>query len=164
MAGARTSERNEFILQNAHLTHAEIARAVHQRLGEYITPNAVNIVITRAKTAGDRRVLGKKSRRGRKGTSPFNNWMPVGRTPRSKPRTPVPTTSNDNVATDIHYDGDLPQTARLLLNTSKNHCKFPLRGSGLSLIVCAGRVTDKRSSYCPACRERAYLKLPQGPA
>jgi hypothetical protein len=156
MAGARTGERNELILQNAHLTHAEIARLVHSTTGQYVTPNAVNIVITRAKSAGDRRVLGRKSRRGRKGASPFNNWMPVGRAPASRPRPPPPSTSYDNAVTDIRAE-PLPRTARLLLNTTKNHCKFPLRDSGISLIVCAADVGG-RGPYCPICRERAFIR------
>jgi hypothetical protein len=156
MPGARTGERNEFILQNAHLTHAQISKMVHERLGVYVTPNAVNIVITRAKSAGDRRVLGKKSRRGRKGASPFNTWIPAGRSPMSRPRTTQQPTSNDNVVTDIRSD-TLPDTARLLLNTTQNHCKFPLRDSGIGLIVCSADVGG-RGPYCPSCRERAYLR------
>lgn len=157
MAGARTGERNELILENAHLTHAQISKMVHEALGEYVTPNAVNIVITRAKSAGDRRVLGKKSRRGRKGASPFNNWVPAGRSPTSKPRPPTQPTSNDNAVTDIHHDGELPETARLLFNTKKSHCRFPLRGERLALIVCGADVGG-RGPYCPICRERAYIR------
>lgn len=156
MAGARTAERNELILQNAHLTHAEIARLVHSETGLYVTPNAVNIVITRAKTAGDRRVLGKKSRRGRKGASPFNNWTPTGASPKTKP-SPLsqPRASNENEKRDIAASA-LPPTAQLLFNIKGNRCRFPLRGERLNLIVC-GAVVGGKGPYCPGCRDRAYL-------
>ena len=161
MPSARTAERNELILSNAHLTHADISRLVFHSLGEYVTPNAVNIVITRAKTAGDTRVARKTNRRGRKSASTFNDWVPTRRNPKSRPRQraqALPPASNENLSTDIHTEV-LPPTARPFLKAKDGHCRFPLRGAGISMIVCGDKITSQDTSYCEACRRRAYLQL-----
>lgn len=146
-AAPKTTDRNELILDLCcEHDSATIAARVYRELGAYLTPNAVNCVIDRAKRAKDPRALARKSRRGRRSSSPWNR-------PRKKsdgPPKPV-------LAVDLPEVEVLPPTALLFINTFAKNCKFPLRGSGIGLIVCGADVAEK-SSYCPECRKRTILQ------
>lgn len=145
--------RNEFILDHADLTHAEISTKLFRETGAYVSPNGVNLVITRAKTAGDPRALRKADRRGTRGTSPYNKFV-VRRGPARKPSSP------DSQAAPPQQNGSsqelLPKTAVSFLRTTKRHCKFPLHGSGISMYVCGADVGGS-GPYCESCRQRAYV-------
>lgn len=154
--------RNELILDNAgEMSCDDLSRLVYQRTGEWVSSNSVNIVIVRARNAGDPRVPRRKSRRGTKGNSPFNKQT-FAREGKVLPfRGPQPPEEKEGKLLHEQMEADgLPDTARLLIKTKNRHCRFPLRGSGISLIVCGDRITDEKSSYCSECRKRAYVGLP----
>lgn len=161
--------RNEFILENSDLSHAEIADRLYKATGQYATPNAVNLVITRAKTAGDPRVQRKATRRGTKGQSPFNKVAVVYDARRGFHQAPSLHSRQGGISTECaeqkaaHVERSLvgeaiPATALRLIDTKSSHCKFPLQGSGISLVVCGADVGGF-APYCPACREKAYLPI-----
>lgn len=144
--------RNEFILNHADLTHAEISVKLFRETGAYVSPNGVNLVITRAKTAGDPRALRKADRRGTRGTSPYNKFV-ARRGPSSK----LPSPDLRMVPQPDHQPEEpLPKTAVRFLRTTKRHCRFPLHGSGISMYVCGADVGGS-GPYCEACRQRAYV-------
>jgi hypothetical protein len=157
MAGSSLAKtpRNELILDlcGQH-DAATIATTVYRQLGAYLTPNAVNLVIDRAKKAGDARALARPSRRGRRSSSP---WV---RKPARKPRAasaPQPVITERPEVDFLPAPAPLPATAVKLLNAFNNQCRFPLRGSGIGLIVCGAAVAPK-SSYCPDCRVRTIFR------
>lgn len=146
-AALAKTPRNEMILDLCGANDAAtIAATVYRSLGLYLTPNAVNCVIDRAKRAKDPRALARKSRRGARSSSPWNR-------PRKKAAAEPP----KRLLSDLPEVETLPATARLFINTMQSNCKFPLRGSGIGLIVCGADVAEK-SSYCPTCRERTILR------
>lgn len=133
---------------------ATIAATIYREMGLYLTANAVNCVIDRAKKAEDPRALARKSRRGRRSSSPWNS----ARSARRKKLAGLAPVKRDSVSADLWpADQPLPQTALLFINTKASNCRFPLRGSGLGLIVC-GAVVAEKSSYCPDCRARTILR------
>jgi hypothetical protein len=158
---SRNMNRDELILNNAgDMNRRDLARLVFDTTGEYVTENAVNIVMVRARNAGDPRVPRRKSKRGTKSDSPFNKG-PFAREGKVLPfRVPQPPVENEGklLHEAMETNGALPSTSRLFINTKARHCRFPLRGSGIELIVCGANV-DSRPPYCPVCRDRAYLKL-----
>ncbi|ACB80866.1 hypothetical protein Mpop_2711 [Methylorubrum populi BJ001] len=133
---------------------ATIAATIYREMGLYLTANAVNCVIDRAKKAEDPRALARKSRRGRRSSSPWNSKRPAARRSHTKRLTE----ERNAVAGDLWpADKPLPSTSLLFINAMMSNCRFPLRGSGLGLIVC-GAVVAEKSSYCPACRARTILR------
>ncbi len=157
MAGSSLAKtpRNELVLDlcGKH-DAATIATMVYRQMGAYLTPNAVNLVIDRAKKAGDARALARPSRRGRHSSSP---WV---RKPVKKHR--APSAPRPIVAERPEFDflpapAPLPATAVEFINAFNNQCRFPLRGSGIGLIVCGAAVAPK-SSYCPDCRARTIFR------
>lgn len=144
--------RNEFILDHAHLTHAEISVKLFRETGAYVSANGVNLVITRAKTAGDPRALRKSDRRGTRGASPYNKYVDRrGTRKTSSPESRVAAPPRKDTTEE-----PLPKTAVRFLRTTKRHCKFPLHGSGISMYVCGADVGGS-GPYCEACRQRAYV-------
>ena len=144
--------RTEFILDHCHdLDAYTLTQELWRRFKDDVSTNAVNSIIYRAKKAGDRRVSKRPGSKGwNRDRTPFNRAIGAKkRTGGSKPGLPM--------IADL-AETDLPYTARLLIdaNTKQKNCKYPLRGSGIGLIVC-GADTGGRPPYCPTCRAKTVL-------
>jgi len=134
---------------------AEISRHLREKFGIDCSKNAVlgraSRIGIRASLAGAPKSKHKASERDRERTKLEAE--------RLQKRLNVELPTKITGPTPVPEFGPAPDTAIRLLDALGNHCRFPVEGRGLSLLVC-GAPPKEGSSYCPSCHERSVEPAP----
>lgn len=155
MAGAdsRVAEKSELILDAWYRGDGleSISRAYQKEFGDYPTASTISGFVYRARQAGDRRAVSRKTINGRPNTN-FNGGAPA-KTKSAR----IDLVTAESAADGVLLFGEDPLNSPRLPHDA---CRYVLRGEGMETVVC-GKVTESGHSYCAehcvVCYERLRL-------